>query len=123
MQIFYGREMLSFIWLGLSVVLQSAAIAFAKKAGEASLGQSIVAIMLNPWYWAQLIALALQTFCWLLVLRRFPISFAYPFMSLVLVLNLILSWVVFKEEVHTFHVLGILLITSGVAIIAREGAS
>lgn len=104
----------------LSVIFQSAAIVCAKYAGSISLGRGVASIIINPWYAGQLVALGMQTICWILVLRRLPLSFVYPFMSLVFPLNLVLAWLFFQEKVQVNHIVGTVLIVCGVVIIAMK---
>ena len=106
--------------IALSIIFQSAAIVCAKYAGLISLGEGVASIIINPWYAGQLVALGMQTICWVLVLRRLPLSFVYPFMSLVFPLNLVLAWFFFQEKVQANHIVGTVLIVCGVVIIAMK---
>lgn len=106
--------------VALCIILQSAAIVCAKYAGSISLGGGVASIIINPWYAGQLAALGMQTICWILVLRRLPLSFVYPFMSLVFPLNLVLAWLFFQEKVQFNHIVGTILIICGVVIIAMK---
>ncbi len=114
-----GRPSLGHVWVFLSVLLRATASVCAKQAAIASSGRPLVTIATNPWYHAQLAVLALQAFCWIMALRRFPLSVAYPFMSLVFALNLVTARVIFREPVHVNQGLGILIIITGVLLIAR----
>lgn len=109
------------LWIAGSVLLQSVAASFSKQAGLTSRGCEVMFIVWNPWYAAQIIALALQAVCWIMALRRFPLSFAYPFMSLIFPINIACSWLFFREEVRFLHAAGIVFIVCGVWIIARDG--
>jgi drug/metabolite transporter (DMT)-like permease len=109
-----------YLWLAATVICLSSASVFAKQAGLASKGHELVAIIFNGWYVAEVFALFLQACCWVMVLRKASLSFAYPFTSVVYALNLLSSWLIFKEEIRLNHVLGILLIAGGVAISARS---
>jgi uncharacterized membrane protein len=57
------------------------------------------------------------TICWLYVLRVAPLSRAYGLTSLTYVLIPLASIYVFGEEVRRLHVVGIILITMGIACV------
>lgn len=59
-----------------------------------------------------------QGLIWLIVLRRFELSFVYPFMSLSYVLIPPVSYFVFDEIVTAWKVVGSCLIIIGIASIA-----
>ena len=109
----------SFLWIFLSILCFAAASAFAKQAGIATAGKGLLSIILNPWYMAELIMLFLQACCWIMVLRRLSLSFAYPFMSLVYGMNLLTAWLIFKEAVHLNNIIGIIFIIGGVSILSK----
>jgi multidrug transporter EmrE-like cation transporter len=56
----------------------------------------------------------------LVVLSRVPISFAYPFLGLSFVLVAIYGSTVLAEPMGIWRIIGILLIFSGVSLIARS---
>jgi multidrug transporter EmrE-like cation transporter len=62
-----------------------------------------------------LAAWAASTMCWLFVLRVAPLSRAYLLSSLTYVLVPVLSLHVFGEQLRRLHVVGMVLILSGVA--------
>ena len=108
------------IWVALAVLLQSSALAFAKRAGLESLGGGFLQLVWNPWYAAQILALGLQAGSWIMALRALPLSLAYPFMSLVLPLNLLIARLFFGEEVRALHAAGIALIAAGIWLVCRR---
>lgn len=107
-------------WVAACVLLQSTAAGLVKQAGLWSLGRGIAPILLNPWLFGAFCCLGLQAFCWVLALRKLPLSFAYPFMSLVLPLTLLCSWAVFKEPVTTRNLAGMAFIFLGALLLAIE---
>jgi len=107
-------------WVVLSLILRSGASACAKQAGLVSAGKAPFAMIANPWYAAEIAFLVVQAVCWVMALRRLPLSVAYPFMSLVLGVNLVLAWRLFGEPVSLLQVAGVLLCMSGVALIAGK---
>lgn len=51
---------------------------------------------------------------WILVLRKFPITFAYPFLSVSFVLLLVVSYYLFREVITLYKIIGSLFIITGV---------
>jgi len=113
------KSSLDYIWIALSILFRATGSALAKQAGLFSAGRELVMIAANPWYLAELVAFALQACCWIMALRRFSLSFAYPFISLVFAVNLIVAHMIFRESVRANQVLGILIIIGGVILAAR----
>ncbi|GAB4261259.1 EamA family transporter [Thermincola ferriacetica] len=66
-------------------------------------------------------ALLLRGLVWLFILKRLPVSFAYPMMSLSFVLILVASYFVFGEAITLYKLLGSLLIIAGVFFISSGG--
>lgn len=87
----------------------------AAKAGAMS-GQ-------GEWYLVSYTALILRGLVWIVVLRRFPLSLAYPMMSLGYLSVLILSVLVFSEPVPRGAWIGIPLILLGVGLIQTHNGA
>lgn len=116
-----AREtVIAFALVGISVLMQSLATVFGKLAGVYSAEKALLYVVVNPWYMAVLVSLGLQAVTWVLVLRRLPLSFAYPFMSLIFPLNLFAAYFLFHESVSAFNLAGTAFILAGVVILARE---
>ena len=78
-----------------------------------------LAVASNAWVLAGLGLYFLGAVIWLVVLNRVPVSFAYPFVGLGFVLTALLAWALLGEGVSVQRALGTLLVTLGVALIAR----
>lgn len=78
-------------------------------------------ILLNPFVFFGLIMMLISMGSHLIVLSRVEISFAYPFLGLSFVLITLYGHFVLHEGVGAWRVLGVLLIFSGVALVARSG--
>lgn len=111
------------IWIFLSVLLQTAASVFGKQAALASYGSHPVALVLNIWYILELVAVFFQACCWIMALRKFSLSFAYPFMSLVLGLNLLSGWLFFDELITLNHLVGGVFISLGILLVNRRAGA
>jgi drug/metabolite transporter (DMT)-like permease len=107
-------------WAMAAVVLQSAAAVFVKLAGLASVGLGLSGLLINPWLAAIFAALGTQAACWILALRKLPLSFAYPFMSLVLPLNLFAAYFFFGERIGLANLSGMALIVAGIGALSME---
>lgn len=60
------------------------------------------------------IFLIVRGLLWILVLKKFPISFAYPFLSISFVLLLLVSFSFFAEAITIYKIIGSLFIVTGV---------
>lgn len=113
-----GRSGLA--WISASILAQTAANVFAKQAALEHRGQGMLALLFNGWNALQLAALAAQALCWMMALRIFPLSFAYPATSLVIGLNLLCAALIFKEAVAWHHLFGIGMIMAGVILVGSR---
>ena len=100
----------------MSILCRSLAFVFAKFAANATLDMGLLHIVINPWYWAELGALVGQAVFWMYVLRHMPLSVAYPTTSLVYGLNLFWAAYLFGEKIAPLHVIGFLLIMTGIIL-------
>jgi multidrug transporter EmrE-like cation transporter len=87
-------------------------------AGGASALQAIGAIARSPFVIGGLACYGLGAVVWLLVLSRIPVSHAYPFVSLGIVLTALAGVIALGESISLTACLGILLIVSGILCIA-----
>ena len=82
--------------------------------------QSGAAIIFNPYVFFGLLMMVISMGSHLVVLSRVDISFAYPFLGLSFVLITAYGSFVLGESVNHWRVLGVLLICSGVALVAKS---
>lgn len=120
-----------FLPLILGTVALSAAAQFLLKLGmsTAAIHDALVhgigadlarAVVSNGFVWGGLIAYGLSAAAWLFVLARNDLSVAYPFVSLGFVLTAMLGAFVFNEPVGVLRIAGILLVGTGVYLIAKS---
>ena len=76
-------------------------------------------LLLNPWVLSCIAAAFLAMFSWMFALTRFPLTYAYPFVSITFALVLLLSAVFFAESITPAKVAGVALIILGVAFGSR----
>ena len=74
----------------------------------------------NVWILSSFAAMGIAALCWMAVLTRFELSYAYPFAGMTFVLVLGLSAVFFHETITVPKVLGMTLIVAGI-IIGSQG--
>lgn len=112
----------------VSVIL-SAAAQVALKAGMispaiqqsvgAAVATRIVTILTNPMVLLGLFFYGASAAVWLLVLQKIPVSTAYPFVALGIVLTAIAGRLVFDDPFSAAKIAGTLLIVGGVVVLAR----
>jgi drug/metabolite transporter (DMT)-like permease len=83
-------------------------------------GSSYVTLLFDPLFYLIGVMFLGQAAVWLMVLKRLPLSTAYPFTSVTVVTLLISGALFFGETITTGNVLGSLLIMAGVVIIAGD---
>jgi drug/metabolite transporter (DMT)-like permease len=92
----------------------------SKKAALVGRGEGLLASLFTSWYAGALLCLGIQACVWIMALRYYPLSFAYPFTSLLRGLTLFGAWFFFHEQIHTHEILGILIIMGGIAVIGMN---
>ena len=122
-----------FIQLLLFVILMcSGQILFKKTAIElATTGinnsNNLVYLLFNvlkiPYFFIALFIYGFATFYWLYLLQKIPLSLAYPFTALAMVIIPILSVYLFKEAVNLSYWIGAFLIFLGIIIISLKGVN
>lgn len=82
--------------------------------------QIIARMFLNPWVVGGLGLYFLGALVWLFVLSRAEVSYAYPFVSVGVILTMILGFLVFGEHIGPSRMLGAALIVTGIVFVARS---
>lgn len=80
-------------------------------------GTSHLALFFEPLFYLCGMLFALQAAVWLAVLRRMPLSRAYPYTSLSMITLLICAAFFFGEAITLGNLLGALIIMAGIIII------
>ena len=94
--------------------------AYSKNIGEAAgIVDSVIRALQIPWFYFALLVYGLATVLWLYILQRIPLSIAYPFSALAMLIVPIFSFLIFKERLSYSYFMGSILIVSGIAIISR----
>lgn len=86
-----------------------------------SLGSLIAALLIfsrNIKILSVVFLYAFSFFTWLFVLARFELSYIFPITTaLIYVLILLLSWLLLKENMTIFRIIGMVAITAGIILI------
>jgi multidrug transporter EmrE-like cation transporter len=109
-----------FSFIVASIGFQSLSGIFVKYAALSSHSSTLLGILTNIFYLLSLACLFLQAIVWQQALRHFPLSFAYPFMSLVSFVVLISSAILFQEGITVANITGLILISIGITVISYE---
>ncbi|MGR6832885.1 hypothetical protein [Aliivibrio wodanis] len=81
---------------------------------------SIFFVLINPWIISSIIATLLAGVSWMLVMSKFEISFAYPFISINFLLMLIVGVFIFGEPLTVSKVIGSVIVMFGLIVLARN---
>lgn len=81
------------------------------------------AVALSPYIWSGLFAYGFGTLLWLLVLSRIPVSLAYPFVALGIILTTLSGMLLLGEQVSRMSMAGIGLIAVGIVLAAMGRAA
>jgi multidrug transporter EmrE-like cation transporter len=112
--------------LFLSVFFSAAAQLLLKQAAVSAESDQIagpsffVRALSLPSLWLGLISFGLSLALWLIVLSRMPVSKAYPFVSLGIVLTVVGGVVLFNEPITPVHLFSIGLIVGGVSLLVAS---
>lgn len=114
------KSPLLFSLIIFSVFLQAGSGICGKYAAMTVKDTSLFITVTNSYYLLSLIFLVLQAIVWQLALIYYPLSYAYPFISLVNFVILIFSAVLFQEQITLYNVLGLVLISFGIFILSHN---
>lgn len=81
--------------------------------------ESIAKTLFSPFVLLGFITYGASSIIWLFVLQKFPLSVAYPALSLTYLAIVAISILVLKEPVTTFKMAGVALIIAGVYLIFK----
>lgn len=74
----------------------------------------------NLWFALCGISFALSSLLWMYIIRHYPLSMAYPMISLSYVMGMLAAVFIFQEHVPTIRWIGLGLIIIGVVLIVQE---
>jgi multidrug transporter EmrE-like cation transporter len=109
----------SMIVLLFSVILNAGGQVFFKLERSSCPDCNLISILSHSDTWIGFILYGLSAVCWLWVLSRTQLSFAYPLLSLSFPIVVVLSVIYFAEVISPVRWIGVGLIVIGVSLISR----
>jgi drug/metabolite transporter (DMT)-like permease len=103
----------------VSALLNASGQIFFKAARAGHADASLSALFAHPEIWGGLAVYGLSSVCWLWVLARAPLSFAYPILSLTFPIVVAASAIFFSELILPLRWMGVGMIMLGVSFLAR----
>jgi len=76
----------------------------------------------STWIWVAIFFLILSFVCWIYVLRRIPLSIAFPLSNVVYVLVPLSCWIFLGEHIPAKRWYGIAVVILGLALVAKPVA-
>lgn len=76
-------------------------------------------IMFDPYILSGLFSAFLASLCWMAAMTKFPLSFAYPFMSSAFIIVMFFSVLFFGESLNNYKLIGTGLIVAGIVILSQ----
>ncbi len=114
------KSIRNFSYIILAIFFQSIGGIYGKFAAITLSDITLFAVITNTFYIASLACLFFQAVVWQQALMHYPLSFAYPFMSLVNFVILLSSAVLFDEGITITNIAGLVLISIGITVLSRE---
>lgn len=105
-----------YIFMLLCVTGMSIGQLLFKKAAMSITSFSFGGLIQNGWFLLAIVLYGATTLGWVWILRRAPLSLAYPFMSLAFLIVPALAWVFLSEPIHWRTFVGGALIMVGVVL-------
>lgn len=102
------------------ILFKKTAISIALSSNEGlGLMDGMLKALSVPWLYMALCVYAVATIFWLYILQRIPLTLAYPFSALAMVLVPIIAVYLFGERLTGSYWIGVIFIFTGIIIIAR----
>ena len=103
-----------FLFIVLSIIFQALSGIFGKLAAISTSGATPVSIITNYFFLLVLLCLLLQAIVWQQALIHFPLSFAYPYISITNFVVLFSAAALFQENITLMNIAGLILVTVGI---------
>jgi len=107
-----------YLFIAVFLVINTANQIMFKTVAMGPGGSDYLALIVEPLFYLCIVLFMGQAVAWLAVLRRLPLSYAYPFTSLTVITILASGAFFFGEPISLGNILGALIIMIGVAVIA-----
>ena len=108
-------------FLIISILVQAFGAICTKYAAEIGFSSTFMGIP-TVWiiYGFILGGMGLQVIFWQNALKHYPLSFAYPFRSIVSFIVLVLAYLLFQESITPFNVLGLAVVSVGIYYLSLD---
>lgn len=117
---FKKKQIFDFSLIILSILFQAGSGICGKYAAITIKETSPIVTITNIYYLLSLTFLVLQAIVWQQALIHYPLSYAYPFISLVNFVILFFSAILFHEQITIYNLLGLIIISVGILILSRS---
>lgn len=94
-------------------------LSMASQNNPLGLIEGVIRALTVPWLYLALCVYAMATVFWLYILQRVPLSLAYPFSALAMVIVPVIAIYLFGEKLSWSYWIGVFFIFTGIIIIAR----
>jgi len=103
------------------ILFKKTALTISAVNNEKALGlfDGITKALTIPWLYSALLVYAFATMFWLYILQRIPLSLAYPFTALALIIVPIFASLIFSEQLTWSYWIGIIFVITGLVIISH----
>jgi drug/metabolite transporter (DMT)-like permease len=109
----------AFAVLLLTVVSNAIGQIFFKAAHSGNIDEPLLSLFTHYETWVGLLFYGLSAICWLWVLSRVQLSYAYPILALSYPIVVALSAILFSETVTVLHWIGVIGIVLGVSLLSK----
>ena len=82
---------------------------------------AVVRPYLSVWFIFGVLSLGLSSLLWVRVLKKVPLTLAHPITGIVFIMVPLTSYFLWKEPLPPTRLVGILVITLGVLLVAKDG--
>ena len=109
-----------YYYLVLAILIRTITQILLKYIAIGESGSSFQALFTSPLFYFICSLLVILTWAWQRVLIHYPLSFAYPFTSIVFITLLISGALFFNEQITLANVIGSVIIVMGVIVVSRD---
>ncbi len=108
---------MTFFYLGIYALLSSSGLALLRREFTVLAGQSVVTLLLHPWFWLGGILYGVGFLMWLVLLSKNDLSYIFPIAAGSLVLSTMLLGSLFlKESIPPLRIVAAGLILIGIVL-------
>jgi len=111
----------SWVLLVIAAINSTLGNIFLKKSQQSSTDESILSLLLNPWFFLGLVFYEINVILFAKALKRLPVSTAYPVLAgLSFLLLVVVARVFLEEKLSIQQMTGIVLVMLGLAFLGKQ---